>query len=203
MATKSKFYAYFVPGSKRGITDSWKACEVVVKGVQGARFKGFRDKTEATAWLERGANYSLKSRSKISPGIYFDAGTGRGSGVEISVTDHKGDNLLHKVLPKRQINIHGKHLISGRSVTNNYGELLALSYALKIAKKGGVKKVFGDSRLIVDFWSRWRIKHNNLPKETIELATKVSKLRHEFEKVGGSVRHISGNDNPADPGFHR
>jgi len=123
--------------------------------------------------------------------------------VEISVTDSKGVNLLHKEMPKKDINQFGKHLIKSKSATNNYGELLALSYALKIAKKEKVKDIFGDSKLIIDYWSKWRIKRNDLPKETVELAMNVSKLRYEFEKIGGSIERVSGDDNPSDLGFHR
>jgi ribonuclease H-related protein len=203
MATKNKFYVYFIPGGPKGITDEWKICEGIVRGVEGARFKGFKDEKEARGWLVKGASYELKTNRPLAPGIYFDAGTGRGNGVEISVTDAKGVNLLHKALPKKVINSFGKHLIGNKSATNNYGELLALSYALKIAKKEKIKNIFGDSRLIIDYWSKWRIKRNDLPEETVKLAKDVSKMSYEFEKSGGSVKRISGDHNPADLGFHR
>src|SRR3989338_7927941 len=153
-----KFYAYFVPRAKKqGVTASWTECEKFVKGVQGARFKGFESKLEAEAWLNAGAIYETKAkhekrvRMELEKGIYFDAGTGRGRGVEISVTDERGKNLLHKVLPKAGLNRFFKHEV-GREATNNYGELLACKYAIEIAMEEGLKKVFGDSSLIVDFW---------------------------------------------------
>jgi ribonuclease HI len=203
MATKNKFYAYFIPGGQKGVTDEWRICESKVKGVVGARFKGFKDEEEARGWLAKGANYELKANKQLAPGIYFDAGTGRGNGVEISVTDANGVNLLHKALPKKTVNSFGKHLIKDKSATNNYGELLALSYALKIAKKEKVKSIFGDSRLVIDYWSKWRIKRNDLPKKTVELSKDVSESRYEFEKNGGSVKRVSGDNNPADLGFHK
>jgi ribonuclease H-related protein len=210
-AKKIKFYAYLVPGSARskmvsGVVDNWKECERMVSGKFGARFKAFESRGEAEEWLARGAHYEAKpplSARKLEPGIYFDAGTGRGNGVEVSVTDESGKNLLHKAVSKSELNKFGKHLIASNSATNNYGELLALRYALEIAQKMKVKKIFGDSKLVIEYWSKWRIKRNELPEETVELANEVAEMREKFESHGGSVERISGGHNPADLGFHR
>ena len=218
-AKKKKFYAYFVPASgaasargakeirsvKEGVTDSWATCERFVSGRAGARFRAFDDRAAAAAWLAQGAVYEAKAarpRPRLEPGIYFDAGTGRGNGVEISVTDEKGKDLLHKVLALRPLNAFGKHLLDDEA-TNNYGELLALRYALAIARTEKVNKVFGDSKLVIDFWSRWRIKRKDLPEATVTLADEVSRAREAFEAAGGMVARISGDFNPADLGFHR
>ena len=125
MASK-KYYAFFLSEKNQGICENWKDCEKIVKGRE-ARYRSFKTEDEAREWLEAGAQYeskvkSQKSKVNLIPGIYFDAGTGRGMGVEISITDKKGINLLHKIMPKNKINRHGKHLIPD-SVTNNYGEL--------------------------------------------------------------------------------
>lgn len=211
-AKKIKFYAYLVPSGARGgqavsgVVDNWKACEKIVSGKFGARFRAFESRTQAEEWLAAGAQYELKPPAlsrKLEPGIYFDAGTGRGDGVEVSVTDERGKNLLHKVVSKRQLNEFGKHLVADQSATNNYGELLALRYALEIARKMRVKKIFGDSKLVIEYWSQWRIKRKELPEETVELATEVAELREAFEARGGAVERISGGNNPADLGFHR
>jgi ribonuclease HI len=212
-AKKKKFYAYFVPSFgaktadvKQGITDSWAVCEKIVSGKPGARFKAFDSRSDAEAWLKHGAMYeekAAKPRPKLEPGIYFDAGTGRGEGVEISVTDEKGKNLLHKAIASDELNKFGKHLLDNAEATNNYGELLALRYALDIARAEKVKKIFGDSKLVIEYWSQWRIKRKDLPDETVTLADEVSHSREAFEKTGGSVERISGDFNPADLGFHR
>lgn len=205
-AKKIKFYAYFVPNGSAGVTDEWKKTEKMVIGKTGARFKAFESRAEAEAWLAAGARYEAKpslALRKLEPGIYFDAGTGRGEGVEISVTDEHGKNLLHKAVSKQELNQFGKHLIADESATNNYGELLALRYALEIARKMRVKKIFGDSRLVIDYWSKWRIKRKELPEETVELANEVAEAREKFEAGGGTIERISGGRNPADLGFHR
>jgi ribonuclease H-related protein len=226
---KNKYYAYLVPASavvhadvagsrpgtagarpKTGVTDSWAVCEKIVSGKVGARFKAFENRTDAETWLAHGAMYvanPARPRPKLERGVYFDAGTGRGAGVEISVTDEKGKNLLHKALSRAELNRFGKYLVGGlngsESATNNYGELLALRYAIEIARTEKIKKVFGDSKLVIEFWSQWRIKRKDLPEETVALADEVSGLRQAFEKEGGTVERISGDHNPADLGFHR
>jgi len=205
MATKKKYYAYFVPGENRaGITDDWGECEKIVSGKVGARYKAFETREDAERWLARGAVYEAKAPPpRLARGIYFDAGTGRGLGVEISVTDEKGKNLLHRALSTRELNRFGKHLLKNAAMTNNYGELLALKYALKIAQKEKAKKIFGDSRLVIDYWSRWHVKRKELPRATVALADEVAELREAFEKKGGTVARIAGAHNPADLGFHR
>lgn len=207
MESKSKkYYAYFISEKKQGICDNWNECEIFVSGVNGARYRGFKTREEAEKWLRAGAHYELKpkvygTKANLVSGIYFDAGTGRGNGVEISLTDENGKNLLHKVLIKKMINSHGKHLILGE-VTNNYGELLACKYALKLAIKEGIKKIFGDSKLVIEYWSQGILRRKLLPKKTIKLAEEVFNLRKEFESAGGKMGRISGGDNPADLGFH-
>lgn len=203
MKSRRKYYAYLLPSGKSGVMEDWSACERIVSGVMGARYRGFAAKEDARAWLGQGAGYDTKIYKKPKRGIYFDAGTGRGDGVEVSVTDETGKNLLHKVMKKKDLNFFGKHRVQNDAATNNYGELLALRYALEIAKKEKVKKIFGDSKLVIDYWSRRHAKRKELPRETVRVLDDVAELRERFEAAGGSVLRISGDDNPADLGFHR
>jgi ribonuclease HI len=197
----SKKYYVYVVGNKNGITDNWPECQKIVAGVPSARFKGFATKDEAEKWLDMGADYKIK-HAAVEDGIYFDAGTGAGSGVEISVTDKNGKSLLHNVLDVKYINERGFHLL-GEDVTNNFGELLACKYAIEIAIKDGVKKIFGDSKLVIDYWSKGFIKKDNIAEETVKLAEETKKIRYKFEKGGGLINQISGDSNPADLGFHK
>lgn len=200
MEHRKKFYAYIVPRTDaRGVTDAWAECERHVKGEKGARFQGFKTRELANAWLIEGGHYRKKELAP--PGVYFDAGTGRGDGVEVNVTDSGGTPLLGMVLPKAKITKYGTHGLWG--ATNNYGELLACKYALEIAEKTGVKSVYGDSKLIIDYWSKGIIKRKDVAPETVKLADQVALARRKFETAQGAVMRISGDDNPADLGFHR
>ncbi len=160
MAKGKKYYACLIPKTgKKLVTGAWKECEKMVRGESEARYKGFKTEKEAKDWLAAGADYGPRYKAwlsyrqtdsykrkeakkaeikkakqeKLEKGIYFDAGTGRGEGVEISVTDENGKNLLHKLLSREELNKHGKHLLENSEATNNYGELLALKYALNTA----------------------------------------------------------------------
>ncbi len=205
MSTKPKntCYAYLIPDIREfGIVTNWPECEKFVIGIKGARYKGFPTRREAEEWLAAGGKYVPKTKTDIKVGIYFDAGTGRGDGVEVSVTDESGKDLLASMLPKGLVNKHGKHLLP-IDKTNNYGELLACQYAIKIALSRNIGRVFGDSKLVLEYWSKGLIKKNALPKETVDLAMATAKLRKEFESFGGTIVFIPGADNPADLGFHK
>jgi ribonuclease H-related protein len=203
MAAKKKYYAYAVPSEGReGIAERWAECERNVSGKPGARYRGFDDRVSAVRWLAEGARYTARERKKVPPGIYFDAGTGRGKGVEVSVTDERGTNLLHKAVQKGVLNRFGKHLVP-HEATNNYGELLAAKHALTIALKTGAKRVLGDSALVVNYWSRGIVRKDRVDARTAKLAASVARLRKKFEAQGGIVARVSGDDNPADLGFHR
>lgn len=198
-----KFYAYFVPADRTlGVTDNWPDCDRKVSGKFGARYRAFKTREDAEEWLRLGAQYEVKKHKKPEAGLYFDAGTGRGEGVEISVTDENGKNLLHESLSKKLLNRFGKHLLHS-AATNNYGELSAMKHALEIAKKKKIKKIFGDSKLVLDYWSQGIFNRKNIPPETAELAEAVAKMRKNFEKNGGKIARVSGADNPADLGFHK
>lgn len=196
---KRKYYAYSFEG-KSGITDNWPECQEIVSGKNGAKYKGFESEESAQLWLDTGADYKVKHMA-VEDGIYFDSGTGAGEGVEINVSDKTGKKLLHKVLSAEKINGKGYHFIDEGS-TNNFGELLACKYALQLAIKENVLKVFGDSKLVIEYWSKGYIKYE-VGEETVDLAREVKKLRKEFESIGGQIILISGGSNPADLGFHK
>lgn len=204
---KKKYYAYAIESTNSnkstGICTDWDKCKEIIAG-QNAKYKSFPSKEEAEKWLEMGASYDIKNHelSDLEDGIYFDAGTGRGIGVEVRVTDKYGESLIHKVVPKEKITEHGNYLTEQGS-TNNFGELLGCYIALKIAIKEKHRKIFGDSKLIIDFWSKGYIKEEKIAEKTVDLSKLVVKLRKEFELNGGTISHISGRINPADLGFHK
>ena len=110
--------------------------------------------------------------------------------------------MLSETLSKKELNEFGK-LALAEDETNNYGELLAMKFALQIAKKKKVKKIFGDSRLVINHWSKGFVKMENVSRETLELIDEVFELREKFENSGGAVIYVSGENNPADLGFHK
>ena len=57
--------------------------------------------------------------------------------------------------------------------------------------------------MIKEYWSLGRYNKENIDKDTIELITKVTKMRKNYEDKGGIIKKISGDINPADLGFHK
>ena len=73
---------------------------------------------------------------------------------------------------------------------------------MQIAIEQKKKKIFGDSRLVIDYWSKGFV-NNKLQEKTIKLSKEVSELRKDFENIGGEIKFIKGDYNPADLGFHK
>lgn len=198
---KEKFYAYCLDNGKlQGITNSWDECKSLVENKRDAKYKSFYTKEEAKDWLENGADYSYKMAKIFEKGIYFDSGTGRGIGTEVRITDENSKNLFPSIIEISKLNKYGNYLVKG---SNNYGELTGCYGALKIALKSGIKTIFGDSKVVIDYWSKGFYKEKELKENTIKLIKKVVELRKDFEKNGGKILYISGDCNPADLGFHR
>ena len=208
---KSRFYAYYlVDDDTRGIVTTWDDCESATAG-HHARYRGFVTREDAEAWLDAGAEYADRKAAKASrrtelpeEAVYFDAGTGRGQGTEVNVTDRDGVPMAHLAAPPGLITEFGTVRLSpGR--TNNYGELMGCYLALKIAMKLERRLICGDSRLVIDYWSRGRVNADTLAgdPDLAVLASKTASERRAFEAAGGRIAHVSGDINPADLGFHR
>lgn len=203
-AKTKKYYAvFFVENKIEKIYYDWDKCQKEIKDKK-VRYKSFKTEKEAVDWLKAGANYENKEQIKenLEEGIYFDAGTGRGIGVEVRVTDKTGNSLVSKIVPLEKVNEFGNYLCP-KGFTNNYGELMGIYIALKLAIKTGEKKIFGDSKLIIEYWSKGFAKINDLGEETVKLINLVKELRTKFEGLGGKIQHISGDYNPSDLGFHK
>ncbi|MBC2855915.1 MAG: ribonuclease H family protein [Cetobacterium sp.] len=204
----NKYYAYILENENTTeIVTTWELCKNRIAGKK-ARYKSFKTEKEAKEWLNNGGIYEDKVAKKklmklnLQEGIYFDAGTGRGIGVEVRVTDITGKSLLPEFMPPHLVNPHENYSAPTGS-TNNYGELIGLYLAIDISLKKNIYKIFGDSNLVIQYWSKGLFNKNNLNEKTISLIEKVSEKRKIFEKLGGSIEHVSGDINPADLGFHK
>jgi len=89
---------------------------------------------------------------------------------------------------------------------NNSAELMSAIVGLRIAinSNNKIKYICSDSKLIVDFWSKY-LKLETMEKMPLEKSNYVKMLIHltkTFENIGGKLIKISGDNNPADLGFH-
>lgn len=204
----TKYYAFIIEKENiKKVVTTWDQCQKETKS-KGARYKSFKSEKEAWSWLDDGGIYEDKKakiellKESLVEGIYFDAGTGRGIGVEVRVTDIIGNSLLDQAMPEHMINEFGNYL-APKGSTNNYGELIGVYLAIDIALKTGHLKIFGDSRLVIDYWSKGACNKSSLNEKTVNLIEKTALRRAKFEKMGGVILHVSGDINPADLGFHK
>lgn len=90
---------------------------------------------------------------------------------------------------------------------HNGTELLSMIIALKLAKKYPIiKEIRSDSDLIVKWWSIGHIskgKVNTIDPRKKDFIIQCGKLRTAFEKQGGKIVKISGDNNLADMGWHK
>lgn len=199
----NKLYAWYNSNLDNGIDTAWEIC----KNRKALRYKSFKTLEEAKLWLESGAKYE-KPNIELNEGVYFDSGTGRGRGVtEVRVTDKNKNSLLNYLItPKFEEFLKSKgwkinefnNIELDADKSNNYGELLGMYLALEIAKKLGYIDIYGDSKLVIYYWSKGQ--YNNLPKDTVKLIEKVTENRKSFR---GNIIYINGDYNPADLGFHK
>ena len=202
------FYAYILNNGGKGIVDSWDKCEAIVKGQSSAKYKKFKTIEEATEFISNNGIIEKPISNLDKNAIYFDAGTGRGRGVEVRVTRSNGTSLLSYIKEKKGIvDLLNRHnwfinefgnIELGPNYTNNFGELLGCYIALIIANEVKCKTIYGDSDLVIKYWSKGNCKSDN--DLTVKLSNTVTKIRNNFN---GSINHISGDINPADLGFHK
>lgn len=144
MAGKNKFYVVW-QGLNPGIYNSWEECLLQVKGVQGAKYKGFETKDEAEiAFAEGAPSYSPKAKTEQTPktlpadinsAIAVDASClGNPGKMEYQGVWAADGGLIFRVGPFED-------------GTNNIGEFLAIVHALAWMEKNGVKyTIYSDSR---------------------------------------------------------
>ena len=207
---RPRIYAWHTE-DEEGVAASWEDCERSVKG-RSARFRCFEDRRSALDWLAQGAPYEDREAARRDAlsgcpedSLFFDSGTGPGRGVEVRVTDRDGTPLVHLGKPVEGRLTREGNLILGRGRTNNFGELMACLLALRAARATGRLHVMGDSRRVLDFWSRGRVSRAKRAEDPdlARLAAETASERRCFEASGGRVDWIPGGVNPADLGFHR
>lgn len=144
MAGKNKFYVVW-QGLNPGIYCSWEECLLQVKGVQGAKYKGFESREEAETAFSKGApSYSPKLK-KEEPSKVLPADINCAVAVDASCMGNPG-----------KMEYQGVWAADGGLIfrigpfedgTNNIGEFLAIVHALAWMEKYGVNyTIYSDSR---------------------------------------------------------
>lgn len=144
MAGKNKFYVVW-QGLNPGIYCSWEECLLQVKGVQGAKYKGFETREEAETAFSKGAPSYSPRLKKEEPSKVLPADINCAVAVDASCMGNPG-----------KMEYQGVWAADGGLIfrigpfedgTNNIGEFLAIVHALAWMEKYGVNyTIYSDSR---------------------------------------------------------
>lgn len=160
---KNKYYVVW-KGLNPGVYDNWAACKTQVEGQEGARYKSFVTREEATEAFEKGYAAYWKTASaertanafgsgpasaSASPAFSGDAPVGKpinqSLAVDAACSGNPGDMEYRGVYTATGQEIfHVGPLSQG---TNNIGEFLALVHGLALLQqKGSNLPIYSDSR---------------------------------------------------------
>jgi ribonuclease HI len=144
--------------------------------------------------------------------IYCDGSFRAGKSIYgySTVTDENGIDLLSLKIPNSEVveSPTGKRVVIpvyDKSVyqQNNYAELIALVHALKFGILYRSEFIYTDSVTALA-WSQGRYgKKIILSEMKAKYINECSRLRLEFEKGGGVVKKVNGDDNVSDLGYHK
>lgn len=149
MSKKKAAYYVVWSGKTPGIFDTWEDCEAQVKGVQGAKYKGFASRTEAEqAFASSPENYIIRKpqncqlsiinsqlSTPILPALAVDAACSGNPGV----MEFRG------VIADTGIEVFHRGPFDGG--TNNIGEFLAIVLGLAYLKQNNLPwALYTDSR---------------------------------------------------------
>lgn len=146
--SKQKYYVVW-RGNNPGIYKSWEECQVQIKNIKGALFKGFEDIALAKEAFKLGydnyKNNSVSYNNINGPemnSISVDAASSGNPGVmEYQGVDTNTKEVLFKMGPFK-------------NATNNIGEFLALVHGIAMLEKQSEKKIIYSDSITAMSWVR-------------------------------------------------
>lgn len=169
--------------------------------------------TSHRGWIAKkaGADVQAQSGAKtFAVGIYCDSAQpgGPGNPTYIRVCDEKGNDLLEAYLGKDKVSkFNGYTVYTRNGITNNFGELLGLSWAFAIANNLANKEarqVYTDSKVAISWAVNGVVPSQYKTDETfIKHLNKLHERQQDYSLWGKLPVHISGAENPADMGTHK
>lgn len=180
MAKKQKFYVVWY-GNPAGIFESWKECQLSIKGVPGAQYKSFLTFKEAkVAYNKEYADYKGKNTKKKTltkeqlqkigePNLYTIAVDAASSGNPGKMEYRGVDTQTHKQL------FHQGPFLQG---TNNIGEFLALVHGLAYLKQQkSNRNIYSDSKIAIGWVKKkkcnTKLKRTAKNKKVFELVARA------------------------------
>lgn len=147
---KNKYYVVW-KGLNPGVYDNWVECKMQVEGQDGAKYKSFETREEATEAFEKGYSYylkaasSAKAASNLAPQAPIGKPINESLAVDAACSGNPGDMEYRGVYTATGQEIF--HIGPLKKGTNNIGEFLALVHGLALLKqKGSDLPIYSDSR---------------------------------------------------------
>lgn len=199
---KQKYYVVW-NGPSPGVYSSWEACQEVVNGVSGAKYKSFKTLSEAEDAFEMGeeayAEYADQQKEQSTNSHQPTPNTQHPSANTQPRPDYNPQNLPAEVIREAiavdaacsgnpgAMEYRGVYLNTGKEIfhygpvhgTNNIGEFLALVHGLALLKQKGLNTmpIYSDS-VNAQLWVR---KHKC--KTTLARNEKTEELYQMIERA--------------------
>ena len=161
MAKKNKYYTVW-EGHRPGVYNSWKECQLQIKGYPQAKYKSFESKKEAEKALN--GNYwhyagKPKDKAPINEALLQKVGKPilDSLSVDAACSGNPGTMEYRGVFTHNAKEIFRKGPF--KKSTNNIGEFLALVHVLALAKqKGDRRPIYSDSRTAMSWVRNKKVK---------------------------------------------
>ena len=188
---KNKFYVVWI-GHHPGVYDSWEACSKEVTGVNGAKYKGFPDRTSAeTAFHEGPENYwgkdtapvidfSKVAERPVSPAIAVDAACAGNPGK----MEYQGVFVDFGTQPATTVSLFKSKVFENG--TNNIGEFLAIVHALAWQKQQHLNYPIYSDSVNAQLWVK--------QKKCKTKLTRDAKNDYLFQLIERAENWLNNND---------
>ena len=180
---KKKYYVVW-KGKETGVFSSWDKAKKLVQGFDGAQYKAFADKAEATkAFKKKYADYKGKSTKK--PVLSAAEKAKYGTPIQNSLTVDAACSGNPGKMEYRGVLNHNKKEVFKKGPfengTNNIGEFLALVHGIALLKEKGYHKIpiYSDSRIAMS-WLKKKECRTNITFDSSN--SDLLKLIHRAEK---------------------
>ncbi|MCU0323843.1 MAG: ribonuclease H family protein [Spirosomaceae bacterium] len=206
MAKKVKFYAVW-EGREKGVYDTWEDCQKQVIGFDGAKYKSFDTKEEATKALKGNYWQFIQQKEKEEKQIKMPIGNPDLNSVVVDAAWNTATGDMEYqgfyLKTKERLFLKGPF----RHATNNIGEFLAIVHALALLhQKQSNLPIYSDSRTAIS-WVRAKKANTKLAEkegneEVFELIDRAEKWLQN-NKYGNKILKWETEhwgENPADFG---
>jgi ribonuclease HI len=190
MAKKQKYYVVW-DGHRPGIYNSWKECQLHIKGYPAAKYKSFDSKETATEAFN-GNYWEYAGKKKVAPAVDQNLLAKVGQPVKNSLSVDAACSGNPGTMEYRGVYTHNAKEIFRKGPfkksTNNIGEFLALVHILALAKQNGDSRpIYSDSRTAMS-WVR---------KKTVKTTLKPTAVNKDsFELIDRALSWLKNNSFP-------